>query len=144
MSQGPGHSSAPALPGKNPLTLGGLKGTCARQNDGCPNMPMSSSLKLETTVFLPSKMDFTGLALKRGDYPGLSGWDEYNHKDLRKGRQEDPGQRRRDFRRGQDSSKEQQAKKCKQFPEPGQDKETNYSLGPPERMQSCQHLDVWT
>lgn len=82
MSQGPGHSSAPALPGKNPLTLGGLKGTCARQNDGCPNMPMSSSLKLETTVFLPSKMDFTGLALKRGDYPGLSGWDEYNHKDL--------------------------------------------------------------
>lgn len=64
MSQGPCHCSAPALPGKNSLTLGGLKGACAGQNDGSPNMSMSESLKFENMFPYIAKRGFTDVILK--------------------------------------------------------------------------------
>lgn len=63
-----------------------------------------------------------------------------------KGRQEDQGLRRWDLRSGDrcDLRKEPQTEKCKQLLESGKYKEAESSLGPPEGMQPCRHLDFRT
>lgn len=57
----------------------GLKGTCARENNGSP-MTKSKALKGEY-VSLRGKRDFIKV-LRWGDKSTLSGWAPYNHMDL--------------------------------------------------------------